>query len=155
MGQIWACYCACNASQTCWESSCIASGVFWTNIANRNVINSDFVCAHSSAVMFGFCSNFMFRSFSVSSCPTGELRTFLSASETMLIKSSKFFAIIISSPFFLGGSCAARVLFNQASIPLILGTASATLRKPLRLPGRNASFQFASGNHQPSVLPAG
>ena len=59
---------ACNSSHVCWASSAIACGVSFTNIAKRKVKNWLFVSCHSSAVISGFSSNFIFRSRSVISC---------------------------------------------------------------------------------------
>lgn len=59
-----------------------AAGLSFTNAAKRNVINSLLVCAHSSAVMFGFWASFISRSSCVRACPAGLFSAVLSASAT-------------------------------------------------------------------------
>ena len=104
-------YMFCNSFHTCRPSSFIASGVSFTNVKNKNVINSLFVYFHSSTVMFGFCCNFICKSCCVNSCPCGVFNAFLSASVKTSTNSLKFCANIFFSSFLSGGVFAPPVTY--------------------------------------------
>lgn len=93
---------SCKAFQTWPPSSFINSGCSFNSAENRNTINSLLVCAHSSAVMFGFWASFICRSSFVRACPAGLFSVAASASVTRSTNCSKFSAIFITLylPFF-------------------------------------------------------